>query len=1423
MRKIRLAKRIAALALVLAMVSVTFADIPRWSAGPTTVTAQGQSGSAGVSNVNIPPPPDGAVFSIIDIVADRAANSIAVEIMADAPAILTVDIHTDVVGYAVDWLVGPRVGGGTVSIGAEMHGHVEVPISIALPEYFTVHVRLLDSRGNDLSDPQIFIWYTDWYINEFSAMTIHDFASDRVIDLIDEQDDMNFLVVAEDIAIVDATTPGAVAFMPFGFGDRIEVENFLASVDEDTNTYVFENPCEELSSLRRGDRAVIVTDCGDIHLLHVNQLSATGDELRIRAFDEEEYYLGDFFEFVRLELRAPVQQAVTQHAAISPAFIAPPNVSIGPGSERVVPDTCEAPQCSFRFEADLPDAARVRLFGIDNRCTSGCDCRTTTSCDCDPCSRCWTRTFGDSPNNVDVRLQVDYSAELFLTVRVEFSLIRRRVLGVNVPVGVHYYVRMGVGFEAYFGLLANVTGGTPIDDTGGETFMPAIPAEPLPLNPYESADGVDKCILPRKTIPIPKTGLNFVCSIRLQLNWGVEAEGFFYAWAIAEAGVIINNGRLSTYTYNNTHICGPEIRGRAWISVGLLLQAEINFLGVLAGSLWVRPRVDAAMGVHARLSVPHDNRTGHRFHECHMCLQGFVDFALDAGFHLGLRVLNFRITLVNRPFPNLIRIRLFDFHFRYDGNAPSGDRWRFALGLCDNFSYRVEIRPYDVNGDILTAGVAAVTFIPDYVSIPNRPLGFMGRGSDPFVYYLKSGAYTVQVTRLGLTPPLPPTPLSFTKTPCDGDPSACSDDCVDFWRYMDNTYLPRSFAVIGARYVAVRPRSKTTELVLYYDDRPLMPGEYIEIEGGIGAVQYLEVRYVNKPPSRGDGAVPCGGGLVTDIVDPSGFSWSSVPANTVSISPAQAHAIVRMTVVRHGRTIVSVEDSNTNGIAEVIVAARPVLLRGMRLEPTHLVMLAGTATTPTTAPLEIIINPIGATWDGIVGWMSTSDIVSISEPGSGLNRTIEVSYWPMPTAGEEIIDEMLVTLTVSIRGYDADNNNRPIMLSDSIYVLVVRQYPVINYHVSPVIVPGYLGGALMGQINLTLETIIIDADFEAALRIPPVPNSDIGRPGSDAARFRAFSVDGGITWRNLHYRRVRERIWIERHAWEDRIFNEETGEFKDGIIDQKQVHLDLGYVVTHFKTRDCTRWTRVNTRNPISDLATELLMERQVYAANLNLDRLLIRNLHLALSTEPAATARDGQMIIFKPILARPRTPAVAINYERYAEEWLHGGWVLTNRPRRGQPLIELIDGIDIGVADDRGRELNHRGFGQFFNTEDVPFRGMPVREIGTDNRGRPRVARSIYFIRTSPTAVVCDEDNQTTIFTAASRARRITAVGAQRPPNYRIRNGYIRVGANTSIISNGDVRNFTTREDVSAAGVTAIWRRATARRPASARQTSFQ
>jgi len=218
-------------------------------------------------------------------------------------------------------------------------------------------------------------------------------------------------------------------------------------------------------------------------------------------------------------------------------------------------------------------------------------------------------------------------------------------------------------------------------------------------------------------------------------------------------------------------------------------------------------------------------------------------------------------------------------------------------------------------------------------------------------------------------------------------------------------------------------------------------------------------------------------------------------------------------------------------------------------------------------------------------------------------------------------------------------------------------------------------------------------------------------------------------------------------------------------------------------------------------------------------NKLFTKDITLWLSDRPVEKAtkqppKDATIVKFAKINKRPKVPALLINYEIAASKTGEtlGEWVFTEKG--GTKAVK--DGIQIGVA--AGKAVDGQGYGQFRASG-----GIAVTET----------KKTVYFLRTAPSKKGAE-------YTAANKPKKISAVGVQKAPKFKVKakvekkntdgsvktpaSAVIVVKAGTYVSINGDKpKLYTAKADVDVlkvAGTVELWMAATAKKPASLKQT---
>ena len=278
-------KRIFALVLTLAMLVSTipvqaFAAEPQVApeVDPGDMTIEGTNGFGNLLSEAITKEQEAdaeaeseyeAGYTVTDLEIEGNVATVTYDSMEEA--ILIVALYTE------DGMQMLTSGKTTVSPDTEK---TTVTIEGTMPEYFMASAYLVDTY--DLS-PLCAAYDTPMYTQEMQellASTVNDYDPDRVLNL-DESEETNFAVYAETTKVIE----------------YVEGYNIVASVDDETATYVIQNADEQFTSLREGDMFVYAYGENEILIAKVDTISVSGTTVTITGAELE---LADAFSYVKI-------------------------------------------------------------------------------------------------------------------------------------------------------------------------------------------------------------------------------------------------------------------------------------------------------------------------------------------------------------------------------------------------------------------------------------------------------------------------------------------------------------------------------------------------------------------------------------------------------------------------------------------------------------------------------------------------------------------------------------------------------------------------------------------------------------------------------------------------------------------------------------------------------------------------------------------------------------------------------------------------------------------------------------------------------------------------------------------------------------------------------------------------------------------
>jgi len=250
-------------------------------------------------------------------------------------------------------------------------------------------------------------------------------------------------------------------------------------------------------------------------------------------------------------------------------------------------------------------------------------------------------------------------------------------------------------------------------------------------------------------------------------------------------------------------------------------------------------------------------------------------------------------------------------------------------------------------------------------------------------------------------------------------------------------------------------------------------------------------------------------------------------------------------------------------------------------------------------------------------------------------------------------------------------------------------------------------------------------------------------------------------------------------------------------LTKETITLGVGYTVKAYSVDGGAKWKKISSKP----------FDSAMFA------KLLNKDLTLKLSDkEPEKSTKkpptDAIIFTFAKIGKRPPALKLAINYEILQDITGNtlGTWVLAEN--KGTKAVR--ENVQIGAADsaNKNKTVDGKGYGKFFDgggIEVLPMSGN-------------RAVRTAYFIRVAPKG-----DN--VVYTAASKAKKITATSQLKEPKYKIdaKKNIIKVRKGTYVSKNGETPVlYRDKADISAASgdTFELWIAATAKKPASAKQT---
>ena len=200
--------------------------------------------------------------------------------------------------YSEDGMQMLASGKATVSPDAT---EATVTIEGTMPQYFQASAYLVD--GYDFS-PLCEAYDTPMYtrdMQELLASTIHDYDPERVLNL-DEDETTNFAVYAQDTKVID----------------QVEGRNIVASVDDETASYVIQNADEQFTNLAEGDIFVYPYGENDMLIVKVASIQVEGTTVTITGAELE---MEEAFCAVKIEGDSDTNDMVVDESSIGEGLV----------------------------------------------------------------------------------------------------------------------------------------------------------------------------------------------------------------------------------------------------------------------------------------------------------------------------------------------------------------------------------------------------------------------------------------------------------------------------------------------------------------------------------------------------------------------------------------------------------------------------------------------------------------------------------------------------------------------------------------------------------------------------------------------------------------------------------------------------------------------------------------------------------------------------------------------------------------------------------------------------------------------------------------------------------------------------------------------------------------------------------------------
>ncbi|MCL2082500.1 MAG: Ig-like domain-containing protein [Oscillospiraceae bacterium] len=185
-------------------------------------------------------------------------------------------------------------------------------------------------------------------------------------------------------------------------------------------------------------------------------------------------------------------------------------------------------------------------------------------------------------------------------------------------------------------------------------------------------------------------------------------------------------------------------------------------------------------------------------------------------------------------------------------------------------------------------------------------------------------------------------------------------------------------------------------------------------------------------------------------------------------------------------------------------------------------------------------------------------------------------------------------------------------------------------------------------------------------------------------------------------------------------------------------------------------------------------------------------------------------IVIFPEIHKRIPLPKLMLNYALGADKSNEttGTWLLAEKGS----VASTKEGLVIAEADVSGKQPNENGFGKFIGKNGTN-NGIVIKPLNSNNKQ----AKSTYLYKVG---AVEARDGR---YWAASKTKRATVKGQRKAPNYKVKDGVIKIKSGTSVVLSGTQTEYTEKTGINVADHAStaanLWLYATAKKPASKKQ----